>query len=242
MATMPPLRTKQKRGRLLYIMKHTIIAILLAAITQISAAQDKETAAVFTLPPLPYKYEQLEPYISRTTVKLHYDTHTRGYIEKVNNTLRNAPENQYQNLETVVKDSEGTLYNNAAQAWNHIFYFDAFSPHAITEPKGSLLRQIEKQWGDFGKFKEAFTEAAAEMFGSGWIWLVKQPDGELSIISETNAGNVLKSKAVPLLGVDVWEHAYYLDYQNRRAEHVEALWNIIDWRIIQKRFSGQSRQ
>lgn len=206
-----------------------------------ASAQEKETAATFTLPPLPYRYSQLEPYISRTTVKLHYDTHTRGYLEKVNSMLRSDTLRDKQDLAAVVRSSDGTLYNNAAQAWNHIFYFDAFSPHAVTMPQGELLRQIERQWGSYAEFQEAFKNAATTLFGSGWVWLVRQPDGELAIIAEQNAGKVLKGKSVPLLGIDVWEHAYYLDYQNRRAGHIDALWNIIDWRIVQKRYSGSTR-
>lgn len=223
-------------------MKRHITTALLSAILLTAAAQQKETSAVFKLPPLPYQYDELEPYISRTTVKLHYDTHTRGYLDKANKILRkDTPDSISQNLAEIVRNSEGALYNNAAQAWNHIFYFDAFSPHAITEPGGKLMQQIEQQWGSFQNFKSTFAEAATGLFGSGWLWLVKQPDGQLAIIAESNAGKVLKSKSVPLLGIDVWEHAYYLDYQNRRAEHIDALWNIIDWRVVQKRFAGIPR-
>lgn len=200
-------------------------------------AQDKETSASYMLPPLPYRYDELEPYISRTTVKLHYDTHTRGYLDKVNSILREGIVRPGDDLAAIVKNSDGVLYNNAAQAWNHIFYFDAFSPHAQNVPDGELLQRIKEQWGSFQNFKEVFSGAATTLFGSGWIWLVKHPDGELEIIAEPNAGKILKSRLTPLLGVDVWEHAYYLDYQNRRAEHIDALWNIIDWRIIRKRFS-----
>lgn len=200
-------------------------------------AQDKETSATYMLPPLPYQYDELEPYISRTTVKLHYDTHTRGYLDKVNGMLREGAARPGEDLADIVKNSDGVLYNNAAQAWNHIFYFDAFSPHAQSAPVGRLLQQIEEQWGSFQNFKKEFSDAATALFGSGWIWLVKHPGGELEIIAEPNAGKILKSRLIPLLGVDVWEHAYYLDYQNRRAGHIDALWNIIDWRIIQKRFS-----
>ncbi|WP_455497208.1 superoxide dismutase [Coprobacter sp.] len=188
------------------------------------------------LPPLPYAENELEPYISAQTVMLHYGKHLKGYIDNVNRLVKDDSQLMGKDLETIVKQSEGTLYNNAAQAWNHIFYFDAFSSHAQHQPSGDLAKQINKQWGDFSNFKTAFESIANSLFGSGWIWLVKNKNGSLDIIGESNAGNVLKGDKKPLLGVDVWEHAYYLDYQNRRANHVNGLWNIIDWSIVERRY------
>ncbi len=188
------------------------------------------------LPQLPYAEDELEPYISAQTVMLHHGKHLKGYIDNVNRLVKDEPELIGENLETIVKESEGPLYNNAAQAWNHIFYFDAFSPHARHAPSGNLAKQIDKQWGNFENFKTAFANVANQLFGSGWVWLIKNKDGSLSITGESNAGKVLKGNNTPLLGVDIWEHAYYLDYQNRRADHIDGLWNIIDWSIVDKRY------
>lgn len=189
------------------------------------------------LPPLPYAENELEPYISAQTVMLHYGKHLKGYIDNVNRLIKEISNLEGKDLETIVKQSEGSLYNNAAQAWNHIFYFDAFSPHAQHLPSGNLEKQINKQWGNFENFKTAFTNTANNLFGSGWVWLIKNKNGTLDIIGESNAGNVLKGNGKPLLGVDIWEHAYYLDYQNRRAEHIDGLWNIIDWSIVDRRYN-----
>ncbi|MEI3342968.1 MAG: superoxide dismutase [Coprobacter fastidiosus] len=189
------------------------------------------------VPPLPYAENELEPYISAQTVMLHYGKHLKGYIDNVNRLIKEISNLEGKDLETIVKQSEGSLYNNAAQAWNHIFYFDAFSPHAQHLPSGNLEKQINKQWGNFENFKTAFTNTANNLFGSGWVWLIKNKNGTLDIIGESSAGNVLKGNGKPLLGVDIWEHAYYLDYQNRRAEHIDGLWNIIDWSIVDRRYN-----
>lgn len=189
------------------------------------------------LPPLPYSEDDLEPYISAQTVLLHHGKHLKGYIDNVNRLIKDEePEFRGEDLETIAKHSDGALYNNAAQAWNHIFYFDAFSPHARHSPSGNLAKQIDKQWGNFENFKIAFADVANQLFGSGWVWLIKDKNGSLDIIGESNAGNILKGDQIPLLGIDIWEHAYYLDYQNRRADHIDGLWNIIDWSIVDKRY------
>ncbi|WP_462345311.1 superoxide dismutase [Coprobacter fastidiosus] len=189
------------------------------------------------LPPLPYAENELVPYISAQTVMLHYGKHLKGYVNNVNRLVKEISDLEGKDLETIVKQSEGALYNNAAQAWNHIFYFDAFSPHAQHQPSGELEKQINKQWGNFENFKTAFANIANNLFGSGWVWLIKNKNGTLDIIGESNAGNILKGNGKPLLGVDIWEHAYYLDYQNRRAEHIDGLWNIIDWSIVDRRYN-----
>ena len=217
----------------------TIVLVLSGFIfTQNSYAQNnivktKSENSEIVLPPLPYAENELEPYISAQTVMLHYGKHLKGYIDNVNRLIKEISNLEGKDLETIVKQSEGSLYNNAAQAWNHIFYFDAFSPHAQHLPSGNL----EKQWGNFENFKTAFTNTANNLFGSGWVWLIKNKNGTLDIIGESNAGNVLKGNGKPLLGVDIWEHAYYLDYQNRRAEHIDGLWNIIDWSIVDRRYN-----
>lgn len=215
----------------------TVLAALSLSVNIYSQIGDNTgSSPSFVLPPLPYSFNELEPYISKETVGLHYGVHTKGYLEKANRMLKESGNMKGDDLATVVRQSDGDLYNNAAQAWNHMFYFDAFSPHAQTVPTGDLLKLIEKQWGSFDNFKVEFAKIANSLFGSGWVWLVKNSNGQLEIISESNAGKVLKGNSIPLLGVDIWEHAYYLDYQNRRAEHVDGLWHIIDWGIVQKRF------
>ena len=221
----------------------TIVLVLSVFIfTQNPYAQNnivktKSENSEIVLPPLPYAENELEPYISAQTVMLHYGKHLKGYIDNVNRLIKEISNLEGKDLETIVKQSEGSLYNNAAQAWNHIFYFDAFSPHAQHLPSGNLEKQINKQWGNFENFKTAFTNTANNLFGSGWVWLIKNKNGTLDIIGESNAGNVLKGNGKPLLGVDIWEHAYYLDYQNRRAEHIDGLWNIIDWSIVDRRYN-----
>ena len=221
----------------------TIVLVLSGFIfTQNPYAQNnivktKSENSEIVLPPLPYAENELEPYISAQTVMLHYGKHLKGYIDNVNRLIKEISNLEGKDLETIVKQSEGSLYNNAAQAWNHIFYFDAFSPHAQHLPSGNLEKQINKQWGNFENFKTAFTNTANNLFGSGWVWLIKNKNGTLDIIGESNAGNVLKGNGKPLLGVDIWEHAYYLDYQNRRAEHIEGLWNIIDGSIVDRRYN-----
>lgn len=189
----------------------------------------------FTLPVLPYQANALAPVISENTINYHYGKHLQTYITNLNTLIAGTPfENA--DLETIVKSSDGAIFNNAAQAWNHTIYFNTFSPAAKQAPEGALLKAIEKEWGSFDNFKKEFAAAAVSIFGSGWAWLAQTPEGKLVILKEGNAGNPLTKGYTPLLGVDVWEHSYYLDYQNRRADHVNALWTIIDWNTIEPRF------
>lgn len=192
-------------------------------------------AAYFEMPPLPYAPGALEPYISTETMSFHYDKHVRNYL---NNTNRLLQGNKLagKDLETIVIQSEGELFNNAAQLWNHIFFFNSLSPDLHISPTGALAKAIEKQWGNFDNFKKNFTQASRKLFGSGWVWLVEKPDGTLDIISEQNAGNPLKAGLKPLFGSDLWEHAYYIDYRNDRNDYIEQLWNVIDWNAISERY------
>lgn len=189
----------------------------------------------FSLPPLPYETNALAPVISETTIKLHHGKHLKAYIDNLNKLIVGTPfENS--DLETIVKNSTGVIFNNAAQALNHIIYFNSFSPKANQTPSGTLLKAIEKEWGSFDNFKKEFSSAAISLFGSGWVWLAKDKNSKLYILSENNAGNPITKGYTPLLGIDVWEHAYYLDYQNRRPEHIEKLWTIIDWDTVGARY------
>lgn len=186
------------------------------------------------LPKLNYPLDALSPAIEKQTMEFHYGKHHQAYVSNLNNLIQGT---KFENasLETIIKEAEGGIYNNGAQVWNHTFYFTSFSPDGGGEPKGDLGKQITNDFGSFSEFKEAFSKAAATLFGSGWAWLVKKDDGRLDIIQESNAGNPLKYGLTPILTCDVWEHAYYLGYQNRRADYIKALWDILDWGIIEKR-------
>ncbi|MDR0349489.1 MAG: superoxide dismutase [Tannerella sp.] len=195
-------------------------------------------AKTFDLFKLPYSANALEPVISQKTVELHHGKHVSAYINNLNDLIK---ETKFENssLEDIVIHSDGAIFNNAAQAWNHEFYFYSFSPNGGGTPSGALADAINKQFGSFDAFKKEFNDASTAIFGSGWSWLAKDNEGNLVILKESNAGNPLKAGLTPLIGFDVWEHAYYPDYQNRRADYVNALWNIIDWKIVEKRFDGK---
>ncbi len=189
----------------------------------------------FELPVLPYEVNALEPVIGKQTVELHYGKHYQTYLTNLNNLV---PGTKYENMELVdiVKQSEGPVFNNAGQALNHFIYFLSFSPNGGGEPSGKLAKAINAQYGDFENFKKEFNAAAVSVFGSGWAWLAKDASGKLYIEKEPNGSNPVVKGLEPLLGFDVWEHAYYLDYQNRRADHVNALWSIVDWKAVESRY------
>jgi Fe-Mn family superoxide dismutase len=189
----------------------------------------------FELPKLPYASDALQPSISKQTIEFHYGKHHQAYVNNLNNLV---PGTRFENatLEQIIKEADGGIFNNGAQIWNHTFYFESFSPAGPREPVGNLGSAMISTFGSFAAFKEQFAKAAVTLFGSGWAWLVKMPDGALSIVQEPNAGNPMKKGFIPLLTCDVWEHAYYLDYQNKRPDYVQAYWNILDWNIIGKRF------
>jgi Fe-Mn family superoxide dismutase len=188
------------------------------------------------LPTLEYALDALSPVISKQTMELHWGKHAQAYINNLNNLIAGT---KYENvsLDRIIKESEGALYNNAGQVWNHMFYFDSLSPTPRKTPEGRLHVAINKQFGSLEAFKEQFNKSAIGLFGSGWTWLVRQEDGTLLITQEQNAGNPLHSKTgAPLLCVDVWEHAYYMDYQNRRADYLNAFWDVLDWTMVEKWF------
>lgn len=189
----------------------------------------------FELMTLPYATDALEPVISKQTIELHHGKHLQTYVNNLNNLL---PGSKFENadLETIVKESDGGVFNNAGQILNHNLYFTSFKKNGGGEPKGKLAEAIKAQYGSFDNFKKEFSDAAISLFGSGWAWLAKDKNGKLSILKEQNAGNPVKEGLVPILGFDVWEHSYYLDYQNRRADHVAKLWDIIDWDVVSARY------
>lgn len=189
----------------------------------------------YTQPQLPYHADALSPAISKETVDFHYGKHEKAYIDNLNRLIRGT-EFEDMELEEVIRRAKGALYNNAAQAWNHIFYFFSFSPDGGGEPGGELGDAIRSQFGSFDDFKRAFVEAGVNLFGSGWVWLSRDNDGRLFITQKPNAGNPLTDGLAPILTFDVWEHAYYLDYQNRRKDALERLWDIIDWDVVESRY------
>ncbi len=189
----------------------------------------------YTQPALPYDENALEPAISAQTVHYHYGKHEKAYIENLNRLIRGT-EYEDLELEDVIKMAKGPLFNNASQAWNHIFYFFTFSPDGGGEPGGELRKAIDRDFGSFDVFKKAFVDAGVGLFGSGWVWLSRDNEGRLFITQGPNAANPLTEGLTPLLTFDVWEHAYYLDYQNLRAKALEALWNIVDWKVVEGRY------
>lgn len=189
----------------------------------------------FSLPELPYAHNALEPVISEKTISFHYGKHHMTYVNNLNGLVENT-EFENSDLDSIVKKSEGPIFNNAAQIWNHNFYFLSLTPKKGTAPNESLIKAIDAAFGSLDNFKTEFNKAAITVFGSGWAWLVKDADGKLSITKESNAGNPLTRGLVPLLTFDVWEHAYYIDYQNRRADYVAALWDIVDWNVVSSRY------
>lgn len=189
----------------------------------------------YTQPKLPYAPDALAPAISQETVDFHYGKHEKAYIDNLNKLIENT-EYADMELEEIIRTATGPLFNNASQAWNHIFYFFTFSPDGGGEPTGELRKAIDAQFGSFEKFKEDFEKAGVTLFGSGWVWLSKDNDGKLFITQGPNAGNPLTDGLTPLLTFDVWEHAYYLDYQNRRADALKRLWDIVDWDVVASRY------
>ena len=192
----------------------------------------------FELISLPYAPEDLEPVISRETIALHHGKHLQTYVTNLNNLLPGSGMEELA-LEEIVKRSEGGIFNNAGQILNHNLYFLALSkPKADNAPTGALADAINRQFGSIEAFQKEFTQKGVTLFGSGWVWLSKDNEGQLVITQEQNAQNPVTKGLTPLLTFDVWEHAYYVDYQNRRADHLAAMWQIVDWDVVGKRYEG----
>ena len=189
-----------------------------------------------TLPALPYAADALAPFISKETMDYHYGKHHQTYVTNLNNLIKGT-EFAQQSLEEIVRKSSGGIFNNAAQVWNHTFFWKSLKPGGGGEPEGALAKAINAKWGSFATFREAFSKSAVGNFGSGWTWLVKKPDGTVDIVNTSNAGTPLSSTDKPLLTIDVWEHAYYIDYRNARAKFVEAfLNNLANWQFAGANF------
>ncbi len=217
--------------------------ILTTVLLFAAMSSDVTVATRFTAKPLPYAYDALEPAVSSETMHYHHDKHYAGYVDKLNALTADTPYSDME-LEQLVLTTEGPLFNNASQAWNHEFFFDALAPenHAQHHPEGALKDLIDREFGSLDALKREMERQAADLFGSGWVWLVLDRDGQLSVVSTKNAGNPLTDSLRPLLCIDVWEHAYYIDYRNRRADAVKALWSVIDWRVVDERYDRAVEQ
>lgn len=219
--------TKNKRHMILYL---NLLTSLIMATT------DTASSPRFTPQDLPYAYDALAPAISEETMHYHHDKHYAGYVDKLNELIVDTPF-AGQPLEDIILSADGPVYNNAAQAWNHAFFFGQLSPKPQKEPSGELLEAINRNFGSLDELKVQIGRAAAGLFGSGWVWLAEDPSGRLAVVSEQNAGNPMRHGMKPLLAIDVWEHAYYIDYRNRRADAVEALWGVVDWKVVGDRYA-----
>jgi len=224
-----------------YYLLLSIIAVVLTSCNSSNAKNNEnnnsknEINMKFEKVALPYATDALEPVISKQTVELHYGKHHQAYVDNLNKLVVGT-KFEDADLETVVKGSDGAIFNNAGQVLNHNLYFTSFKKDGGGNPKGKLADAINEQYGSFDKFKEEFNAAGASVFGSGWVWLAKDASGKLSIEKESNAGNPVTKELTPILGFDVWEHSYYLDYQNRRADHLKEIWKIIDWDVVSARY------
>ncbi|GGA68745.1 superoxide dismutase [Arenimonas soli] len=183
------------------------------------------------LPALPYDRAALEPHISAETIDFHYGKHHQTYVTNLNKQIEGT-EFESMDLEAIIRKAQGGMFNNAAQVWNHTFYWNCLSPSGGGEPTGALAEAINKAFGSFAQFKEQFSQTAITTFGSGWGWLVQRPDGSLALVSTPNAATPLTGSDKPLLTCDVWEHAYYIDYRNARPKYVEAFWNLVNWDFV----------
>lgn len=185
----------------------------------------------FELPPLPYAHDALAPHMSRETLEYHHDKHHKTYVDNLNKLVPGT-EFEKMDLESIIKKSSGPVFNNAAQIWNHTFFWNCLSPSGGGQPTGAVADAIARDFGSFDAFKEKFSEASIKQFGSGWGWLVKNKEGRLEITSTSNAGVPLTEGKTPLLTCDVWEHAYYIDYRNRRPDFLAAFWKLVNWEFV----------
>lgn len=195
----------------------------------------------FFLTPLPYAEQALEPHISAETLHYHHGKHAAAYVDKLNALIADTPFAKTSSLEDIVLQSDGAIFNNAAQAWNHAFYFEQLAPKPKHKPEGELAKAIDKAFGSVEQLKEQMERDAIALFGSGWVWLAADKHGELAIVSKPNAGNPLTEGLYPLIAIDVWEHAYYIDHRNARAAGVKALWKVLCWSKIEERYAQIGR-
>ena len=189
------------------------------------------------LPKLPYAYDALEPHIDARTMEIHHTKHHNAYVTNLNNLVKGTDFEALE-LDAIATKASGPIFNNAAQVWNHTFYWNCLAPKAGGAPAGAIGAAIDKKWGSFAAFKEAFSKSAVGNFGSGWTWLVKKADGAIDIVNTSNAATPLTGTDKPLMTCDVWEHAYYVDYRSARPKYVESFWNLVNWDFVSKNFAG----
>ena len=189
------------------------------------------------LPPLPYAMDALQPHISKETLEFHYGKHHQAYVTNLNNLIKGT-EFENASLEDIIKKASGGVFNNAAQVWNHSFYWNCLTPKGGAAPTGALGAAINKKWSSYEAFKDAFSKSAVGNFGSGWTWLVRKSDGSVDIANTSNAATPLTGTDKPIMTCDVWEHAYYIDYRNARPKYVEAFWDLVNWDFAAKNFAG----
>jgi Fe-Mn family superoxide dismutase len=190
-----------------------------------------------SLPELPYSLDALVPHISKETLRYHHGKHHAGYIKKLNKAVEKS-EFSGKTLEQIIATAEGNIFNNAAQAWNHAFYWQCLSPDSVLDPASEIGQAIARDFGGQDDFKKNFTDAATALFGSGWTWLVLNQKGKLEIVSTENADTPIRHGQVPLLTCDVWEHAYYLDYKNARPDYLQAFWKLVNWKFVNEQYSA----
>jgi len=194
----------------------------------------------FKLPALPYSLDALSPHMSKETLEFHHGKHHAKYVDTLNQKISGTPFEK-KSLEEIIRESDGPIFNNAAQTWNHTFFWNCLSPEGGGAPEGVLANSLNKAFQSFEKFKEDFTNQATVLFGAGWTWLVKKQDGTLAIVNLPNAGCPLKDGQTPLMTLDVWEHAYYIDYRNLRPKFIEAFWNLVNWDFVESQLQGTKK-
>lgn len=195
----------------------------------------------FELPPLPYAKDALEPHISSETLEYHYGKHHQGYVDKLNDAIEGS-KYQDMSLEKIITTTgEGNVFNNAAQVWNHTFYWHCMGPDGGSDPSGELADAIKRDFGSAQQFRDEFSDAVKGLFGSGWVWLTADADGGLSIEKRENAHNPLGTEVTPLLTCDTWEHAFYIDYRNDKGSYLEAFWNVVNWDFVSANLSNRSK-
>lgn len=234
----------KKKYTILLLATLSIISII-ALMPTITAKSNDLGGSQFELNPLPYAYDALEPYIDKETMMLHHDKHEKAYLDNLNKAISKYPELYKKGLEGILKDLNSvpedvreTVKNNAGGVYNHEFFWSIMSPEKDQKPSGELLKAINKDFGSLENFKNKFKEAALGRFGSGWAWLVSDKDGKLSIISTPNQDSPISQDLTPILGIDVWEHAYYLKYQNRRGDYIDNWWHVVNWKQAEIYFNS----
>ena len=214
-------------------LKWSVKAGLITAVSMAGwgcSRESKDGSQAIRMPPLPYGFDALEPYISEETLEFHYGKHHASYVEKLNKLVADS-DFKGASLVQIIREGSGAIFNNGAQVWNHSFYWNCMKPNAKS-PNGEIADAIGAEFGSYEKFKQLFNESAINNFGSGWTWLVKDSKNSLKIVNTSNAANPLTENMTPLLTCDVWEHAYYIDYRNARAKYLDAFWNIVNWDFV----------